>query len=83
MSSRATIRLFAGLAEASGSDTVAVPLPPGATAQSVLARLSWFQPRLARLLPGCRVARDNEFLAPQDPVSANDVLSIIPPTSGG
>ncbi len=77
------VRLFAGLAEAAGADRVQVPIPPGATAQSVLARLAWFQPALARYLPGCRVARDNEFLEPDAPVQAGEALSIIPPTSGG
>lgn len=80
---RAEVRLFAALAEKAGTDRVQIPLPPGATAESVLSRLAWFQPKLAGYLPGCRVARDNEFLEPDAPVGCREELAVIPPTSGG
>jgi len=80
---RGTVRLFAILAEKAGVDRVSVPIPPGATARSVLERLAWQHPALAAFLPSCRVAKDDRFLAADDPVRPGEEVSVIPPVSGG
>jgi molybdopterin synthase catalytic subunit len=40
-------------------------------------------PRLARLLPRCRIAVDEEFAADEDAIPDGAELAVIPPVSGG
>ena len=40
-------------------------------------------PRLGKLWPRCRVALDQQFAQPEDPVTPKRKVALIPPVSGG
>ena len=77
------ILLFAGLRERLRSDWVELELPEGATVAELLAALDEQHPALRELLPPCRVAVEQEFVAAGHRVRAGDEIAVIPPVSGG
>ena len=77
------ILLFAGLRERLRSDWVELELPEGATVAELLAALGEQHPALRELLPPCRVAVEQEFVAAGHRVRAGDEIAVIPPVSGG
>jgi len=77
------ILLFAGLREHLRSDWVELELPEGATVAELLAALGEQHPALRELLPPCRVAVEQEFVAAGHRVRAGDEIAVIPPVSGG
>lgn len=77
------ILLFAGLRERLRSDWVELELPEGVTVAQLLAALGERHPALRDLLPPCRVAVEQEFVAADHPVRAGDEVAVIPPVSGG
>ena len=77
------ILLFAGLRERLRSDWVELELPEGATVAELLAALGEHHPALRELLPPCRVAVEQEFVAAGHRVRAGDEVAVIPPVSGG
>lgn len=72
------IRLFAGLRERAGTDTVALELPEGARVSDALAKLQ----ELVGDTPVV-MAVNQEYAAAGDPLHAGDELALIPPVSGG
>jgi molybdopterin synthase catalytic subunit len=73
---------FAVARDAAG--TPAEPLSPApATVGALRARLVELHPGLARILPRCRVAVDQEFAADDAPLREGAEVAIIPPVSGG
>ncbi|MBA3548208.1 MAG: molybdenum cofactor biosynthesis protein MoaE [Nannocystis sp.] len=77
------ILLFAGLRERLRSDWVELELPEGATVAELLSALGDAHPPLRELLPPCRVAVEQEFVAAGHRVRAGDEVAVIPPVSGG
>ncbi len=77
------VLLFAAAAELAAARTIAVDLPPAATADDVLAAIGQQVPALAELLPACRLAVDQTFVGPSFSVPAGAELALIPPVSGG
>lgn len=77
------VLLFAGLRERLRSDSAALELPTGATVRDLLAALADQHPALRELLPPCRVAVDQDFVAADHPIPADAELAVIPPVSGG
>ena len=77
------ILLFAGLRERLRSDWVELELPEDATVAQLLAALGERHPTLRELLPPCRVAVEQEFVAAGHRVRAGDEIAVIPPVSGG
>jgi molybdopterin synthase catalytic subunit len=71
-----TVRLFAGLRDRAGADSVTVSLPDGATAADLVAAMD---------LPSrsCIVAVNREYAAPEHVLSDADEVALIPPVSGG
>lgn len=77
------ILLFAGLRERLRSDWVELELPEGVTVAELLVALGDAHPTLRQLLPPCRVAVEQEFVAAGHRVRAGDEVAVIPPVSGG
>ncbi len=77
------ILLFAGLREAAGSESVCVEISEGCTAGELLVLLEQQIPRLRGRVAGARVAIDQAFADPQEPIHATSEVALIPPVSGG
>lgn len=77
------VLLFAACREIAGTSELALELPAGARVGDALARLAEREPRLARFLPGCRQARNDRFVALDEPLADGDEVAVIPPVSGG
>jgi molybdopterin synthase catalytic subunit len=77
-----SVRLFAGLRERAGADSIEVVLPEPATAGDVLAAMAGTP--VGALAPGqCIVAVNRVYAGPRAPVAAGDEIALIPPVSGG
>lgn len=77
------VLLFAGLRERVRQGHVDLELADGATVRDLLAALASSYPATAELLPACRVAVDQAFVANDHRVSAGVEVAILPPVSGG
>ena len=75
-----TARLFAGVRERAGQQTIEVG---GANIADVRASLAELCPPVAELLGSCRFAMDNEFVFDETPVPDGAIVDVIPPVSGG
>jgi len=75
---KVTVRLFAGVREAVGSDAVELDLPDGARVADALARLEQLAPDLPLVL-----AVNREYASPEVVLFAGDELAVVPPVSGG
>ena len=74
-----TVRLFAGLRERAGWGEQPWPLQSGADAVSV-----WQAVGFGDAIPdGTRVAINQQFQSPQQPLQQGDELAFLPPISGG
>lgn len=77
-----TVRLFAGLRERAGSDSVSVELPEGASVAELLAAME--QTPVGALGPrSCVVAINREYAAIGAHVRPGDEVALVPPVSGG
>lgn len=76
------VRLFASYREAAGVGRMELELPPGATVKDALARIVKDHPLLAE---GRQVviARNREYVTPDEPLADGDEVALIPPVSGG
>ena len=77
-----TVLYFAVAREAAGTDSETLPAAPasvGALREVLAAR----HPALARVLPRCRLAVEQEFARDEDPVPDGAEVAVIPPVSGG
>jgi molybdopterin converting factor subunit 1 len=79
-----TIRvlLFASYADALGTDSLALDMPPESTVRDVLDRLSAL-PGARRLPPSPLVAVNESYATASDTVFDGDEVAIIPPVAGG
>ena len=74
-----TVRLFAGLRERAGWGERPWPLQSGADAVSVWQALGFGD----AIPDGTRVAINQQFQNPQQPLQQGDELAFLPPISGG
>jgi molybdopterin converting factor small subunit len=75
------LRLFAAAREAAGTGRDDIP---GATVGEVLdAAVARYGDGFAAVLPSCRVWRNGEEAAVDEPVVADDEIAVLPPVSGG
>ena len=74
-----TVRLFAGLRERAGWGEQPWPLQSGADAVSVWQALGFGD----AIPDGTRVAINQQFQSPQQPLQQGDELAFLPPISGG
>jgi molybdopterin synthase catalytic subunit len=77
------VRVFASVREILGRPEIALEVPEGATAGSVLDRLSADYPRLQRLAPVLRLAVNREYAESGRVLAAGDEIALLPPVSGG
>ncbi|MFO0880660.1 MAG: molybdopterin converting factor subunit 1 [Gemmataceae bacterium] len=78
-----TVKLFARARDLVGCDRLVVSLPEGSTVADLRTTLAQQHPRLALLLPSCRVAVDAEFADDRTKLLPSCEVAIIPPVSGG
>ena len=77
-----TILYFAIAREAAGTDSESLSGAP-TTVEALRAVLAERHPGLARVLPRCRLAVNQEFVGDGDPVPDGAEVAVIPPVSGG
>jgi molybdopterin synthase sulfur carrier subunit len=76
-----TLRMFASAREAAGTGRAVFD---GATVAEVLAQATdTFGAEFARVLPTCKVWVNGDEAEPSTPVTASDVVAVLPPVSGG
>ncbi len=82
---RITVRLFAGLREVVGSDSIVEEFgTPDVTVEGLRARLGEAHPKLGPYLSGVAIAVNEEYiLEPGTTLSDGDTVALIPPISGG
>ena len=83
MSGRVTVRLFAGLREAAGTDALEVDAQTDGDVSALRAALAASRPELAERLASCRFAIDDDFVEDDARVAPGAVVDVIPPVSGG
>lgn len=79
-----TVRVlyFAAAREAAGTPQETLPGAPG-TVADLRRELAGRHPALARILPRCRIAVDEEFTADEAPVADGAEVAVVPPVAGG
>lgn len=77
-----TVLYFAGAREAAGLAREALDLP-AATVADLRRALTARHPALARVLPRCRLAVNQELASDAEPVPDGAEIAVIPPVSGG
>lgn len=77
------VRLFAAYREIAGAPVVSLQLPEGATVDDLLRALGQQCPALAPVLGQSRVAVNQAFAQPADPLPPGAEVALLPPVSGG
>lgn len=77
-----TVLFFAAARDAAGVAREAID-PPPATVGALRAALADRRPALARLLPRCRLAVDQEFAADDAALRDGAEVAVVPPVAGG
>src|SRR3979490_3304937 len=79
---RVLVRLFASYREAAGVGRIELELPPGATVKDAIFKIVKDHPLIAE---GRQVviARNREYVTPDEPLADGDEVALIPPVSGG
>ncbi len=80
---RCEVLLFADLAEAVGTDRLAIELDADATVADALDKLSGDQPAIASMRDALAVAVNEQYGTPKTSLSDGDTIALIPPVSGG
>jgi molybdopterin converting factor subunit 1 len=77
---RVLVRLFASYREAAGVGRIELELPPGATVKDAIFRVVKDHPLIAE---GRQVviARNHEYVTPDEPLADGDEVALIPPVS--
>jgi molybdopterin converting factor subunit 1 len=79
---RVLVRLFASYREAAGVGRIELELPTGATVKDAIFKILKDHPLVAE---GRQVviARNQEYVTPDEPLADGDEVALIPPVSGG
>lgn len=77
------VLLFANLAEAVGTDRLAIELPDGARVADALAQLCTEHEAIRDLRHVLAVAVNERYARPDAELAGGDVIALIPPVSGG
>ncbi len=80
---RFEILMFAAARQWSGTDVLVVDMESPTAAASILDRIGEIVPGIAPMLPACRLAVDQSFVAGEALVDAGAEVALIPPVSGG
>ena len=73
---------FAGLRKYFGSE-VTVLVETGASYSKVIDELNAINPEATEILSSCRIAVNEEFISLNEPLKPENILFLIPPSSGG
>jgi molybdopterin synthase catalytic subunit len=79
---RVLVRLFASYREAAGVGQIELDLPPGARVRDAIAKIAERHPLITE---GRKVviARNRDYVTPDEPLADGDEVALIPPVSGG
>ena len=79
---RVLVRLFASYREAAGVGRMELELPPGATVKDAIFKILKDHPLIAE---GRQVviAKNHDYVTPDEPLADGDEVALIPPVSGG
>ena len=80
---RYTVRLFAGIKEHAGRETIDIELPAPTTAGALREALTRCLPPSRDLLAHSLIARNHAVVPDSEFLDPCDELAIIPPVSGG
>ena len=81
---RVKVLYFAAVRDLVGTDEEELDLPAGVNElEGFVSELERRHPELAGRLGGVRFALNETFANAHDPVSAGDVVAVIPPVAGG
>lgn len=78
-----SVRLFSAVRSETGTETLTLDLPDGATVRHALDELSLRHEKISPWLPSCRAAVGVEFASDDTVLKEGDVLALIPPVQGG
>ncbi len=85
-----TVRIFAGIREAIGTEKVVIDIEPGTRASEIKADLARRYPQAAELIRVSRVAVSESFVDDEETIGLEDSfrsntleIAVIPPVSGG
>lgn len=78
-----SIKLFAGLRERAGTESINVTLPDGATVSDAIDAASATVEGGLHMSGHIMLALNREYVEPDHPVTDGDELAMIPPVSGG
>jgi len=73
---------FAGLRKYFGSET-SVFVEPGNSYSKVIDELKAINPEATEVLASCRIAVNEEFVSLNETIKSENILFLIPPSSGG
>ena len=79
---RVHVRLFASYREDAGVGQIELDMPAGATAKDAIAEVTRRHPLIAEGR-SVVIAKNREYVAPNEPLADGDELALIPPVSGG
>ncbi len=77
------ILMFAVARDLSGTDVLVIENESPTAASTILRRIGELVPAIAPLLPACRLAVDQAFVAGDALIDAGAEVALIPPVSGG
>ena len=79
---RVNVRLFASYREAAGVGHLPLDMPPGSTVKDVIAEIARRHPLITE---GRKVviAKNRDYVTPEEPLADGDEVALIPPVSGG
>jgi len=78
-----TVKFLASYAEEVGEDEVDLMLPPDSTVADLLDQLRGNFPRWGRMVEQPLVARNLEYVRPEQILEDGDEVAFFPPVSGG
>jgi molybdopterin synthase catalytic subunit len=78
-----SIQLFATLKDAAKAQKIETQIPADSTVAALLETVAKDYPTLAKWLPHCRVALNEEYATNDQIIREGDEIALIPPVSGG
>ncbi len=79
---RVLVRLFASYREAAGVGRIDLELPAGATVRDAITEIARRHPLITEGR-SVVIARNQEYVGPDEPLADGDEVALIPPVSGG
>ena len=77
------IKLFAVLKDRLGDNHIIIDLPENLNAEDLKSHIKDTYPQVEDIIDLIRVAVNEEFIDDSDLINENDIVALIPPSSGG